>query len=295
MILCIDPDDQDRERTDEALTAAGFETRTVASAAAAREALAADPAVDCVVTEQALPDGTGLELVREVRETAPDAACILFTDRPVGQLDTAAFGAIVAEYCSKDHPDAWDELVRIVEHSVAFRSQTAYPLPENETARVAALEQYATDPDALGSSFDRLTEMAAELFDIDAAAVGLVDAHEERFFACHGVSFDPIPREKTVCTYAILDDDVTVIEDVRDDPRFEGNEVLTAADIRFYASAPLLTSDGEAIGAFCLFDDAPRGFSDRDRRLLSMLAREAMDQLDLRRRLRERDGGNDDE
>ncbi|WP_135821679.1 GAF domain-containing protein [Halostella litorea] len=293
MILCVDPDDRERERTAEALAAAGFDTRTAGSVAEAREVLADGPALDCLVVEHALPDGTGLELVRAARETAPDAACIVFTDRGIEEIDTAAFGDVVAEYLPKDGPDARDELVALVEGSLAFHSQTAYPVPENEDARVAALERYASDPDALGASFDRLAELATALFDLDAAAVGLVDAHEQRFLACHGVSFDPIPREETVCTYAILDGDVTVFEDVRDDPRFEDNEGLAAASIRFYASAPLVTPDGEAIGTFCVYDDAPREFSDRDRELLTMLADEALDQLELRRRLRERGGEGD--
>ncbi|WP_162991378.1 GAF domain-containing protein [Halostella salina] len=294
MILCVDPDDRERERTAEALAAAGFDTRTAGSVADARDVLDGDLTVECLVTEQVLPDGSGLELVQATRETAPDTACVLYTDRPIEQIDTAAFGELVAEYLPKAGPETLDELVSLVEHSVAFHNQTAYPLPENEDARVAALGRYAIDPEALGDSVDRLTEVATELFDIDAAAVGLIDAHEERFFACHGVSFGQIPREETVCTYAILDEDVTVLEDVRDDPRFAENDHLAAADIRFYASAPLVTPDGEAIGAFCVFDDAPRAFSDRDRELLSMLADEAMEQLDLRRRLRDGDGGDTD-
>lgn len=286
MILCVDPDSSARERTAEALAAAGFETLTAATRAEAREALD-DATVECLVTEQDLPDGTGLELAGEARETHPDVVCVLFTAIPLDDIDTAAFGETVAEYLPKNNPNAHEELAALVEHSLAFRSQTAYPLPENEDARLAALERYADNPAVLGSSLDRLTELATELFGLNAAAVGLIDVHEQRFLACHGVAFEPIDREETVCTYALLDEDVTVIEDVNDDPRFEDHEGLAAADIRFYASAPLVTPDGQAIGTFCVYDDRPRSFSSRDRELLQMLADEAMDQLRLRRRLRE--------
>ena len=197
-------------------------------------------------------------------------------------MATDAFGEVIAEYVPKGRPNAVD----IVEHSLAFRTQTAYPLPENEDARLRALERYADDPEALSDSLGRLAELASELFGVNSTAVGLVDDHEERFLSCHGASFDSIPREDTVCTYAILDDGVTVAEDTAEDPRFSDIEGLEDADIRFYAGAPVRTPAGLAIGVFCLHDDEPRTFDERQRELLSLLADEAMDQLELRRRLR---------
>lgn len=290
MLLCVDGDDAAREDTVGTLRGAGFDVVEASSLADARDRL--DETVDSLVTEQELPDGTGLELIRTVRDRIPDTNCILYTDLSIDEIDTAAFGDVVAEYVRKGEPGADEELISLVQQGVAFQTQTAYPLPDNEPARLAALERYAGDPAALGESFDRLTELATELFDLDAAAVGLVDAHEQRFLACHGITLDPLPREETVCTYAMLDAGVTVIEDVAEDPRFDENEGLAAANIRFYASAPVETPEGEVIGTFCVYDDDAREFSSRDRELLSMLADEAMDQLTLRRRLR--DGGPDD-
>lgn len=91
----------------------------------------------------------------------------------------------------------------------------------------------------------------------------------------------------------MLENDVTVIEDVREDTRFEANEGLRAAGIVFYASASLVTPDGRTIGTFCVYDGEPRSFDDRDRELLGLLADEAMEQLELRRE-RAGDGGDGD-
>jgi len=295
MILCVDPDAAARERTAGALADAGFEVGSAGGLADARDLLDDGATVDALVTEHDLGDGTGLELAATVREAAPDAACVLFTATPLDDVDTDAFGTVVSEYVRKMGDEDADrtELVRVVEHALAFRSQTAYPLPDHEDARVAALDQYAADPAELGDSLDRLTALATELFDVDAAAVGIIDAHSEEFLSCHGVSFGAMDREDTVCTHAILDDGVTVIEDVRDDPRFADNERLVEADIRFYAGAPIVTPDGHAIGVFCLHDGEPRELTARDTELLSMLGDEAMDQLTLRRRLRDGGGGGD--
>lgn len=289
MILCVDPDATDRDATRTALEDAGFDTVGRDSLAGGKAAL--DDDVECVVTEQTLPDGTGLELVQHAREVTPDAACVLFTDVPLADIPTEEFGETVAEYLDKSAPDAHAELVALVEHSLSFVSQTAYPLPEDEDARLAALDRYAADPEALRDSLDRLTELATELFDVNSAAVGLIDAHHERFLSCHGTSFDTIDREASICTYAILDPEVTVIEDVPADPRFESNEGLRRDGIEFYAGAPLLTPEGHAIGVFCIHDDEPRQFGERDRRSLGLLADEAMEQLALRRRLDDATGG----
>jgi GAF domain-containing protein len=294
MILCVDPDETAGTATTEALTAAGFETTLTTSASEAREVLADGHRPDCLVTEYDLPDGTGLDVVAAARERVPDLPAVVFTDADLSTVAPAESDVIV-EFLGKDTPDAREELAALVDHSVSFLSQTAYPLPDDEDARLAALDRYSDAPETLEASLDRLTELAVALFDVSSAGVGLVDAHHERFLSCHGASFDAVDREETVCTYAILDDDLTVIEDLDDDPRFTGQ---AAASLGFYAGAPLVTPDGQAIGTFCVHDAEPRGFSDRERDLLWTLADETMATLETHRRLAEQhdsgDGDTDD-
>lgn len=291
-VLCVDPAAEDGRATRTALRGAGIDVTLCGTLNEACEAL--DGSVAGLVTEYDLPDGTGLELVERAREVVPDLICVLFTDAGFDALDTTALGSAVVEYVEKGTPGAREELADLLEFSVDNRSQTAYPLPDNEDARLDAVERYVDDPDALDESFDRLTTVATALFDVDAATVGFLEAHQERFVACTGTDVDRLDREDTICTYTVLDDGPTVIPDTHGDPRFETNDALVDADIRFYAGAPIRTADGEALGVFCLFDDEPRTFSDEDRRLLSTLADGVMERLDLHRRLREATGGEDD-
>jgi GAF domain-containing protein len=285
-VLCVDPSEDDRRDTAAALDGAGFDTTTCSSLDEARGVLAAD-AVSGVVTEYDLPDGTGLELVEYARETHPDVTGVLFTDAGFEAVDTDSFSGTVVEYVDKGTPGARDELVDLLSFSIDNRSQTAYPLPGDEDRRLDAVEAYVDDADALDDSLDRLTRVARALFDVDAATVGFVEANHEQFLACQGTDVDRLDREKTICTYTILDEGPTVITDTREDPRFESNEALETAGIRFYAGAPIRTPDGDAVGVFCLFDDEPRAFPERDRDLLSLLADEVMAGLEMRRRLRE--------
>ncbi|MDB5263031.1 MAG: serine/threonine protein kinase, partial [Adhaeribacter sp.] len=52
--------------------------------------------------------------------------------------------------------------------------------------------------------------------------------------------------------------------------------------LRFYAGAPIKTSDGHSIGAVCVVDKEPRDFSEADQRVLEHLAAIVMDELERR-------------
>jgi CheY-like chemotaxis protein len=284
-VVCVDPDADGRAATETALTDAGHDVLADESLAAVDDDALAG--ADCVVTEYALPDASGLDVAARLRETAPDTPCLLFTDETPDDIDTVATETVVVEYLPKSMPDARESLVRLVENVVSQRTQVGYPLPTEEDERLAALAKYDLPGLDTETAFDRLTTLAQRYFDVNVAFVGLVDAHEERFLACAGADWTTLEREDTMCTHTILEDDHMVVEDISTDPRFADSDALAALDIEAYAGVPLRTPDGTAIGAFCLTHDEPRSFSEGDVADLHRFADEAMDQLELRRRLAE--------
>lgn len=288
-VLCVDPDDEGRATT--ATTLRNATDRSVVECrdlAAALDALGPD--VACVVSERQLRDGTGLDLLAELRERAPDAGFVLFTEAEPDAVDTEALGGAIAEYVPKGGQNAHRRLADLVQHTVAFRTQTAYPLPDDEADRVSAIDAYRPVLADAEPAFDRLTTLAGDLLDVPMAAVGIVDNHEERFLACYGVDFGVLPREDTVCTYALLEPGVTTIGDLAEDPRFAHNKGIDAFDLRAYASANITTAEGRVIGTFCAYDNVPREWTDEDRERLGLLAAEAMECLELRRRLHDAEG-----
>lgn len=58
---------------------------------------------------------------------------------------------------------------------------------------------------------------------------------------------------------------------------------LAASGIRFYAGAPLTTSDGYTLGAMCVLGNEPRQISDDEKTALEDLAAMVMTQIDLQR------------
>lgn len=245
--------------------------------------------IDCVVAEYDLPDGTGLELFVRIREEQPDTACILYTETGFRDIDTESIEDIVVEYLSKRVPGTERRLPELARTLVADRMQVGYPVPDEETERLAAVRRYDVSDLSSREAFDRITTLAQAQFDVNVAFVGIMRADEEEIIACQGSQLSMLIRENTICTYSMLEPDITVIEDVHEDPRFTHNERLRELDIRSYAGADLVTSDGRVIGEFCLLDTVPRSYDAEERSLLRMYADEVMEQMELRRKLSETD------
>lgn len=283
-VLCVDPDPDSRANTLDALDRAAVDADGVPDVETATGRLGED-AVDCVVAEYDLPDGTALDLFDRVRDLAPGTGCVLYTDAGLADIDTRAFGDTVAEFLPRDTPDAGERLADLVQNVVLNRTQVGYPLPEREDDRLAAVAEYDLPGLSTIETFDRLTRLVANHFNVSVAFVGLVKEDEEEFLACHGADWATLTREDSICTYSMLEEEVMVVENVQADPRFEHNETLQRLDIRSYAGANLTTPDGQVVGELCLIHDEPRGYTDEERAELQLFADEVMEQLELRRRL----------
>jgi DNA-binding NtrC family response regulator len=75
-VLVVEDERAQRELLAQLLTARGFTVRTADSLAAARRELGAASS-DCVVTDFQLPDGTGLDVLREARDRDPAVGVVL--------------------------------------------------------------------------------------------------------------------------------------------------------------------------------------------------------------------------
>src|SRR5579883_697097 len=153
-----------------------------------------------------------------------------------------------------------------------------------EESRLAAVRRYDildTPPDG---SFDRITRLASELFDVPIALVSIVDHDRIWFKSKTGLDdVDQIPRDPGLCASAVLQDSPYIVEEARTDPRTLANPLVAGQfGLRFYAAAPLRTGDGHRLGTLCLLDREPRMFSPKQANVLQHLADVVMDEMELR-------------
>jgi phosphoribosyl 1,2-cyclic phosphodiesterase len=162
----------------------------------------------------------------------------------------------------------------------ACRWQNA-PLPANEPARLAALRGLNVLDTPAEERFDRITADACREFDVPYAVVSLVDQTRQWFKSHHGIEIAETPRDQSVCTHAILADSVLQVPDLSTDDRFADSPMVAGPlDLRFYAGAPLVLSDGSRVGTLCIGDRRPRVLSEAQLEQLQQLAHAVRDELE---------------
>jgi GAF domain-containing protein len=162
------------------------------------------------------------------------------------------------------------------------------PLPPDEAARLDALARYHLFDDGAKHDLDDITKLAGFICQSPIAVVTLVDRDRQRFKAKVGLDGDETHRDHAFCAHTILSSEVLVVEDATQDVRFRDNPLVTGnPNIRFYAGAPLVTSDNFKLGSLCVLDRVPRKITAAETSALEALSRLVMTELELRRSSRE--------
>lgn len=160
------------------------------------------------------------------------------------------------------------------------------PIAENEVQRLEALRSYQILDTKADPVFDDLAMLASHICGTPIALVSLVDSNRQWFKAKVGLQASETPRDISFCGHAITADDLFVVEDALADKRFADNPLVTSSpNIRFYAGAKLMTSDGYALGAFCVQDQVPRKLTPAQEDALRRLSRQAVALMEYKRNL----------
>lgn len=157
--------------------------------------------------------------------------------------------------------------------------------PDNEAERLAVLQRYAVLDTVEEAAFDDLVKIAAGICAVPTATVSLIDADRQWFKARHNLEPTETHRDLSFCGHAILDpQNVMVIPDAAADERFFDNPLVTTEEgIRFYAGAPLLSSEGYAVGTLCVLGSEPKQLQEFQIYALHALSRQVSQLLELRR------------
>lgn len=143
---------------------------------------------------------------------------------------------------------------------------------ENERlADLYALHLLDTPPE---ERFDRVTRLAKQLFNVDAALINLIDRDRQwTKAATDGSAGGDVVRANSFCTRTVEKGsllhvyDAQADEELKTNPHVEGDPY-----VRFYVGHPLEGPTGKKVGAFCLIDPKPRDFNAEEQALFDAMA-----------------------
>lgn len=164
-----------------------------------------------------------------------------------------------------------------------------YPIPDNESQRLQELARYGLDDNQPDFELDEIAEFAAQLCGCPIGIINIIAEQWETYKGKHGVppEISGGPRGG-VCSTTVCRTDMLVVPDLTKDDRFAHLPHVTGPPhYRFYAGMPLINSEGYALGAFCIIDFEPKDLEPKQKEAIRKLTRQAVTQLELRRKLAE--------
>ena len=152
--------------------------------------------------------------------------------------------------------------------------------------RLKALEAYKVLDTLPEKMYDDIVQIASFVCEMPIVLLSLVDDKRQFFKSKVGVEVTQTPIEYAVCHHAILsEEELFEVEDLRLDPRFENNPLVTEAPkMVSYFGVPLKNSEGISFGTLCVISqEEPKNLSEDKKTILKKLAKQVLYLLELRR------------
>ena len=135
--------------------------------------------------------------------------------------------------------------------------------------------------------YDELVELAAMICGCPISMISLIDKDRQWFKAKKGIEDRETSRDISICTHAIQQDEVFVVENALADERFRNGPMVTGGiAVRFYAGAPIYSPKGFKIGTLSVIDRRPKTILPQHAGALKKLSRQASRLFELRLKTR---------
>ena len=132
-------------------------------------------------------------------------------------------------------------------------------------------------------SYDDITALAALICETSTALVSLIDDGQQWIKSKHGIDVDQASQAIPFCEQTVArPNELFVVPDTHHDKRFADTPLaIDGSQIRFYAGAALLTSEGDTLGTLCVIDQVPRQLTKDQQDALWALSRQVIAQVEL--------------
>ena len=132
----------------------------------------------------------------------------------------------------------------------------------DDDERLAVLRLYGVLDTPAEPVYDRIADILRQGCAVEWAAVTLVDRQRQWFKAHRGFAMTETPREISFCSVCMQSDDLLLVDDALNDPRFRERPLMAGGRrVRFYAGCPLFSWEGFGLGAVCVMGFEPRSLT----------------------------------
>ncbi|MBG0567305.1 sensor histidine kinase [Actinoplanes aureus] len=130
---------------------------------------------------------------------------------------------------------------------------------EREQRRLAELHEYQLLDTPPQEELETVVRVAAAVAGVPTATLNLIDAQRQYQLTTVGFPGKDCDRSDSMCAVRLDTGRFVNLPDARREPDYQRNPWVTGVlgSIVFYASAPLVTPGGFALGTLCVFDTEP--------------------------------------
>ncbi|WP_430787522.1 sensor histidine kinase [Actinoplanes sp. G11-F43] len=128
--------------------------------------------------------------------------------------------------------------------------------PDRERDRLAALHEYRLLDAPADDELSAVVRVASVVAGVPTASLNLIDENRQCQLTTVGFPGSDSPRTESMCDISFRGGKVTYLPDARTSPLYAVTPWVDGrrADVRFYASIPLISPTGHALGTLCVFD-----------------------------------------
>jgi PAS domain S-box-containing protein len=156
-------------------------------------------------------------------------------------------------------------------------------IPMNKEQRLKVVKQFEKLNLEYNKELKHTVAFAAKLCSSPVAMITLLDEETQWIKVKKGITIEQVPGKVSFCRQAVKHNHLFVINDTHQDERFCGHPSVTGGPkTRFYAAAPLTTSEGHRVGTLCVMDSKPHELSDQQKLILKILAKHAIGVMELK-------------